>query len=230
MRKSTALMVAVAVVLGLLIVGAVGEDGNGMLVGGGGCCCCCCFFAVVRFFVDDGILRETSDFKNSWGRSKTRGDTIRSDSGLGLDLERLGTRWWGHRTTTQGIGAETQGRGRRDVDANENRREEPTGLLKGLEKVQDVTSRTGDVAVRLERNADSGGVKHAFKGRIKPSSPRWSRPRCPELVAGSGKHVGMMICAMDEHGNLSTKGHVTRRAAHPITAVDGILFTIIGLI
>ena len=38
----------------------------------------------------------------------------------------------------------------------------------------------------------------------------------PELVAGSG-HVGMMIDAMDEHGNLSTKGHVTRRAAHPIT-------------
>ena len=56
MQKSTALMVAVAVVLGLLIVGAVDEDGNGVLVGGG-CCCGRCFFAVVRFFVDDGMLR-----------------------------------------------------------------------------------------------------------------------------------------------------------------------------
>ena len=76
MRKSTALMVAVAVVLGLLIVGAVGEDGNGMLVGGGGCCCCCCFFAAVRFFVDDGMLRETSDFfKKIAGDARKREET-----------------------------------------------------------------------------------------------------------------------------------------------------------
>ena len=46
---------------------------------------------------------------------------------------------------------------------------------------------------------------------------RWSGPRCPELVAGSRKQVEVMIEAMYEHGNVSTKGHVTRRAAHPIT-------------
>ena len=133
---------------------------------------------------------------------------IRSDSGLVFDLKRLGTRWWGH-------GTRTQGRRRRDVDAKENRCEEPTGLLKGLEKTWAVTSRTDDVAVRPGGNTDSGGMR--VKGRSKPSSPRWSRPRCPELVAGLGKHIGMMIEAMYEHGNLSTKGHVTRRAAHPIT-------------
>ena len=91
------------------------------------------------------------------------------------------------------------------------------GLLNGLEEAWDVTSRTDDVAVRLGGNTDSGGMR--VRGQSTPSSPRWSRPRCPELVAGSGKHVGMMIEAMDEHGNLSTKGHVTRRAAHPITAL-----------
>ena len=76
---------------GVLVMGAdAGESGVSCAGSGTLGCCCCCFFAVVRFFVDDGILRETSDFKNSWGRSKAQGDAIRSDSGLGLDLERLG--------------------------------------------------------------------------------------------------------------------------------------------
>ena len=55
MRKSTALMVAVTVELGSLIIGAAGEDGKVVLVGGG-CCCSCCFLAAVHFFVDDGML------------------------------------------------------------------------------------------------------------------------------------------------------------------------------
>ena len=51
-----ALILAEAVGLGSLVVGAAGADGDGML--SGGCCCCgCCFFAVVRFFVDDGMSR-----------------------------------------------------------------------------------------------------------------------------------------------------------------------------
>ena len=46
---------------------------------------------------------------------------------------------------------------------------------------------------------------------------RWNGARCPELVAGSGKHVVVVVMSTDVHGNLPTMGHVTRRAAHPIT-------------
>ncbi len=60
MRKSTALMVAVTVELGSLIIGAAGEDGKIVLVGGG-CCHSCCFLPTVRFFIDDGMLREISE-------------------------------------------------------------------------------------------------------------------------------------------------------------------------
>ena len=88
-RKSTALILAVAMGLGSLIVVVAGADGDGAL---SDCCCCCgcqcCFFAAVRFLVDDSM----SGDKNSWGHLKTRGDTIRSDSGLRLELERLGAR------------------------------------------------------------------------------------------------------------------------------------------
>jgi len=52
-----------------------------------------------------------------------------------------------------------------------------------------------DVAVSWG-NADHGGIKHAFKGRSTLSSPRWSRPRCPELVAGSGKHVEVVVMGL----------------------------------
>jgi len=46
---------------------------------------------------------------------------------------------------------------------------------------------------------------------------RWNGARCPELVAGSGKHVVVVVMSTDVHGNLPMMGHVTRRAAHPIT-------------
>ena len=59
--------------------------------------------------------------------------------------------------------------------------------------------------------------KMRVKVRSTLSSPRWSRPRCPELVAGSGKHIEVVM-STDIHGNLPTMGHVTRRAAHPITS------------
>ena len=36
---------------------------------------------------------------------------------------------------------------------------------------------------------------------------RWSRPRCPELVAGSGKHVEVVMVAYDVQ-DVSTLGHV----------------------
>jgi len=45
----------------------------------------------------------------------------------------------------------------------------------------------------------------------------WSRPRCPELVAGSRKQVEVVMMATDVHGNLSRMGHMTGRAAHPVT-------------
>ena len=44
-------------------------------------------------------------------------------------------------------------------------------------------------------------------------------PMSLELVAGSGKHVGIVVVSTDIHGNLPTKGHVIGRAAHPITPV-----------
>jgi len=47
-------------------------------------------------------------------------------------------------------------------------------------------------------NADSGKVKRACRGRITLSSPRWSRLRYPELVAGSGKHVVVVVVAVDD--------------------------------
>ena len=49
---------------------------------------------------------------------------------------------------------------------------------------------------------------------------RWNGVRCPELVAGSGKHIVVMVMSTDVHGNLPMMGHVTRRAAHPITPDD----------
>ena len=54
MQKLTALILAVAVGLGSLIIVVAGADSDGAL---SGCCCCsgCCFFAVVHFLVDDGI-------------------------------------------------------------------------------------------------------------------------------------------------------------------------------
>ena len=69
-----------------------------------------------------------------------------------------------------------------ETQTQKNRREEPTGL----ERAWNVTSRTDDVAVRLRGKADSGETKHAVRGRITLSSPRWSRLRSLELVAGSG--------------------------------------------
>ena len=45
----------------------------------------------------------------------------------------------------------------------------------------------------------------------------WNGPRCPELVAGSRKQVEVVMMATDVHGNLSRMGHVTGRAAHPVT-------------
>jgi len=70
-----------------------------------------------------------------------------------------------------------------------NRCKEPTEFLKWLEKAWDAD----DVAGSTWGNADSGEVKSVFKGRMTLSSPRWSRPRCPELVAGSGKHVVVVV-------------------------------------
>jgi len=61
------------------------------------------------------------------------------------------------------------------------------------------------------------GAAKRMRGRITLSSPRWSGPRCLELVAGSRKQVVVVVMAMYEHGNLCRQGHVTRRAAHPIT-------------
>ena len=55
------------------------------------------------------------------------------------------------------------------------------------------------------------------KGRITSSSPRWNRLRCPELVTGSRKQVEVIVVATDIHGNLPTMGHMTVRAAHPVT-------------
>ena len=48
---------AVAMELGLLVMGVAGKDGNGAAGVLGGCCCCCgcCFFAAVHFLVDDGM-------------------------------------------------------------------------------------------------------------------------------------------------------------------------------
>jgi len=46
-----------------------------------------------------------------------------------------------------------------------------------------------DVAVA----GDRGEIRCALKLRITLSSPRWNGARCPELVAGSGKLVGMLM-------------------------------------
>jgi len=85
-----ALILAVAVGLGALIVGAADA---GVL---SGCCCCCgcCLFAAVRFF-DDGMFAGDVGVKNSCGcivESKNAGDAICSGSGLGFDSKRLRTR------------------------------------------------------------------------------------------------------------------------------------------
>ena len=37
---------------------------------------------------------------------------------------------------------------------------------------------------------------------------QWSRLGCPELVAGSGKQVIVIVMATSVHGNLSRMGHV----------------------
>jgi len=60
-----------------------------------------------------------------------------------------------------------------------------------------------DVAVA----GDLGEIRCALKLRITLSSPRWSRPRCPELVAGSGKHVEVVMWSNDVQ-EVSTIGHV----------------------
>ena len=54
-QKLTALILAVAMGLGLLVMGVAGKDGNGAAgaLGGG----CCCFFTAVCFLVDDGMSR-----------------------------------------------------------------------------------------------------------------------------------------------------------------------------
>ena len=52
-----------------------------------------------------------------------------------------------------------------------------------------------DVAVSWG-NADSNEVKRVFKGRMTLSSPRWSRPRCPELVTGSRKQVEVVVMGL----------------------------------
>jgi hypothetical protein len=52
------------------------------------------------------------------------------------------------------------------------------------------------------------------------SSPRWSRPGCPKLVAGSGKQVEVVVMATDVHENLPMMGHVTGRAVYLVTAVN----------
>ena len=62
--------------------------------------------------------------------------------------------------------------------------------------------------------------KMRVKVRSTLSSPRWNGARCPELVAGSGKHVVVVVMSTNVHGNLPMMGHMTRRAAHPITLVD----------
>ena len=87
-----ALILAVAVGLGSLVIGEARADGDGTL--SGACCCCgCCFFAAVRFF-DDGMFAGDVAVKNScwhvvesenagwtrgsWG-SKTRNRRVNSE-------------------------------------------------------------------------------------------------------------------------------------------------------
>ena len=72
-----------------------------------------------------GILQLKIAVGGTWHMvdSENAGDAIRSGSGLGFDLERRGT--------------QTQGFTQRCRDARRrNRREEPTGLLKWLEKAK----------------------------------------------------------------------------------------------
>jgi len=90
--------------------------------------------------------------------SENAGDAIRSGSGLGFVLKRLGTRWWGRRTQTQGVDAETQRR------RDRSRREKPTGLLKRLENLRRTKKvpQADDVAVSWG-NVDSGEVKRVLK-------------------------------------------------------------------
>jgi len=48
--------------------------------------------------------------------------------------------------------------------------------------------------------------KMRVKVRSTLSSPRWSRPGCPELVAGSGKQVEVVVMVYQH--TVSTVGHV----------------------
>ena len=49
------------------------------------------------------------------------------------------------------------------------------------------------------------------------SLPRWNGLRCPKLVAGLRKQVEVIVMATDVHRNLPMMGHMTGRAAHPVT-------------
>jgi len=142
-------------------IGLFSGGGAVSVLGNGGCWCCCCFLAAVRFFVDDGMVAGNIAVENSCWRvveSENAGDAICSGSGLGFVLKRLGTRWWGRRTQTQGVDAETQ------RHRHGSRREKLTGLLKRLENLRRTKKvpQADDVAVSWG-NVDSGEVKCVLK-------------------------------------------------------------------
>jgi len=58
------------------------------------------------------------------------------------------------------------------------------------------------------------------------SSPRWSRPRSLELVAGSGTRSGSDD-VYDIHGNLSKGRSRAHGADHPITATVRIFYPLV---
>ena len=136
---------------------------------------------------------------------KNAGDAICSGLGLRFDSERCEHR---HRGFTQR---------RRDARCR-NRCEEPMWLLKRLENLRKTKkSPTGWwCGSETQGNIDSGEIKDVFKGRMTLSSPRWSRPRSLELVAGSGMHSGSDN-VYDVHGNLSKGRSCAHGADHPIT-------------
>jgi len=51
------------------------------------------------------------------------------------------------------------------------------------------------------------------------SSPRWSRPGCPELVAGSGKQVEVVVMGLTTY-RMSTVGHVVVVGSPYHNAID----------
>jgi len=70
-----------------------------------------------------------------------------------------------------------------------------------------------DVAVA----GDRGEIRCALKLRITLSSPRWNGARCPELVAGSGKQVEVVLMVAYDVQDVSTDRSRGRGAGHPIT-------------